>query len=419
MLSIHIAHRAKSCFSTGYVRRIRKWTPRLMGVFFFSSVIAQTQTKSSATSFAALSKRAAEARDADRLDEAITLYTKALALRPRWEEGWWSLGTLEYDQDHYTKAAVAFEKVIGLNVENGSAHVMLGLCQFELGKDEPSLKNLLAAERLGVVKDDQLRKVALYHLGVLQLRARRFGDAQETLQQLGKERIRSKELIVAMGQAALLIRPQESPAEGTPEATIVERVGGAEALAAAKEFDQAKQTYTALVGEFPNHPNLHFAYGRMLLQAHETDAAIEEFKRDLERNPKNVNSMLEIASVRYQVDSQEGLKYAEDAVKLAPGLPFSHYLLGLLRLDTGDAVGAIPEFEVAQKAFPKQPKIYFSLGSAYARVGRKAEAAKARAEFVRVNALAARQPGANVYGELPSGVSQEQMRSVDRGTPSQ
>ena len=47
--------------------------------------------------FSQLSKKAAEARDADRLVDAVALYKKALVLRPKWEDGWWSLGTLEYE----------------------------------------------------------------------------------------------------------------------------------------------------------------------------------------------------------------------------------------------------------------------------------------------------------------------------------
>lgn len=388
------------------------------GISFNINLWAQSAPKTP-RSAATIAAKADAARDADHLNEAIVLYKKALALRPSWKEGWWSLGTILYDQDSYAQAEHAFEKLLAYDPRNGTAHAMLGLCQFELAEDAPALKHLLAAERLGVVKDDQLRKVALYHLGVLQLRARRFGDAQETLQQVAKERVRTKELIIALGQAALLVAPKDSPAEGTNESRVIQRVGEAEALSAAKDADPAKQILDQLVAEFPSYPNLHFAYGRLLLEAHETDEAIAEFKRELERDPKNVNSMLEIASVRYQLDSQDGLKYAEEAVKLAPAMAFGHYLLGLLRLDTGDAAGAIPEFEIAQKAFPRQPKIYFSLGAAYARVGRKADAAKARAEFTRLDAQAAGQPGANVYGELPSGVSEEQMRRVDRGTPSQ
>jgi len=364
-----------------------------------------------------LEERAKKASEENRLDEAGRLYARALALRPRWAEGWWSLGTLEYDQDHYAEAAQAFQKLLRIQPSNGTAHAMLGLCQFELGKDEPALKNLLAAERFGIVKDEQLRRVALYHLGVLQLRARRYRDAHETLLQLAKDGVRTKELIIALGQAALLISPHESFPEGTQG--VIEGAGQAEAKLGTKDFEGAKQIYGGLTTEYPDYPNLHFAYGRLLLEAHETDEAVKEFQRELERDPKNVNSLLEIAAVRYQMDSQDGLKYAEEAVKLAPGMPFAHYLLGLLRLDTGNAAGAIPEFEIARKAFPMEAQVYFSLGSAYARTGRKVEAAKARAEFVRLNAQAATQAGSNVYGERPSGISQGQLRAVDRGKPPQ
>lgn len=57
-----------------------------------------------------------------------------------------------------------------------------------------ALKNLLEAQRLGVVKDEQLRHVALYQLGVLQLRIRKYDDAKQTLRQLAKDGIRTKEL---------------------------------------------------------------------------------------------------------------------------------------------------------------------------------------------------------------------------------
>lgn len=379
--------------------------------FLFYPGIAHSQAKPSSPGFAALSQQAAAARDANRLDESAALYTKALALRPRWAEGWWSLGTLEYDQDHYPKAALAFEKVTALDPNNGTAHVMLGLCQFELGKDQLALNNLLAAERLGVVKDDQLRHVALYHLGVLQLRARKFGDAKSTLLQLAKDGIRTKESITALGQAALLVRPQDAPPEDSPGARVIEQSGEAEAQLAAKDFESAKNRYAQLTTEFPDYPNLHFAFGRALLESHETDRAVEEFQRELARDPQNVNSLLEIAAVRYRVDSQDGLKYARQAVQLAPAIPFGHYLLGLLLLDTGDFQAAIPELESARKSLSREASIYFALGNAYARAGRKAEAAQARETFKRLDKSSHSNPSETVYGQQSADPSQNKLPS--------
>jgi tetratricopeptide (TPR) repeat protein len=155
--------------------------------------------------FKSLSEQAAIASSENRLDEAAALYAKALALRPRWTDDWWSLATIEYDRDHYAKAAHAFEKVIALDSKNGTAHAMLGLCQFELHQDDAALKNLLAAENIGVVKDQQLRIVALYHMGLLELRAGEYGAARGTFGQLARDHIRSKELTTRMGLVALLM----------------------------------------------------------------------------------------------------------------------------------------------------------------------------------------------------------------------
>lgn len=377
--------------------------------FFPASTLAQVRPSS--PSFSKLSKQADEARDADRLDEAAALYTRALALQPKWVEGWWSLGTIEYDRDRYAKAALDFEKVIVLDSSNGTAHAMLGLCQFELGKDQPALKNLLAAEHLGVTKDVRLRNVALYHMGILQLRAKKFGDAKETLGHLAVDGVRTKELTTGLGLAALLLTPKEAPPDGTPGAGVIEGAGEAEVLLDSNQFDPAKQKYARLAGEFPDYPNLHFAFGRLLLETHDTDEAIEEFQRELQRDPKNVNSMLEIAAVRRMTDPQGALNYAVQAVQLAPQLPFAHYLLGLLRFDTGDPAAAIPELEIAQKAFPQEAEVYFSLGNAYGRAGRKADAAKARAEFARLKAEEAKEPGPKIYGV--------QVRTLGKENPNQ
>src|SRR6202043_994155 len=212
--------------------------------FLLVPFAAKAQTRQSTPAdFKTLAAQAAAASEQDRVEDAIALYTRALALRPKWAEGWWSLGTLEYDHDHYAKAEQDFKKVIALDAANGTAHAMLGLCQFELGQDKAALKNLLAGQELGVQRDQQLRNVVLYHLGVLQLRARKFGDARVTLGQLVKEGVKTKEVRTALGMAVLMMRPAEASDEGTARAQVVEGVGEAEALLELKDFERAKQTY--------------------------------------------------------------------------------------------------------------------------------------------------------------------------------
>lgn len=374
----------------------------LVGFLCFFPESASPQTKSSSTSFSSLSKQAEEAQNTNRLEEAINLYTKALALRPTWGDGWWSLGTLEYDQDHYAEGAVAFEKLIVLQPKNGTAHAMLGLCQFELGKDELALKNLLAAEQLRVVNNEQLRKVALYHLGLLQLRAGRYGDARETLADLVKQGVKTKEVMMGLGRAVLLVGQKEEPQEGSEGAKVIGTVGEAEALLEVQDFALARQKYGEVAGAFPDFPNLHFAYGRFLLAVHEQEEGVKEFQKELKNNPGHVRSLLEIASVRYRTDSADGVKYAEEAVKLAPQLPFAHYMLGLLLTDTDDYPRAVSELEMAQKYYKDQPEIYFALGNAYAGAGRLQDAARVRATFKRLEAKKGDTSNSSPTGLRPS-----------------
>jgi tetratricopeptide (TPR) repeat protein len=336
--------------------------------------------------FSQLVDQAKRAGDENRLDEAVTLYSKALTVRPQWADGWWSLGTIEYELDHYAKAAVDFEKLIALQPKNGTAHAMLGLCQFELGKDELSLKNLLASERLRIVNDEQLRKVALYHLALLQLRAGQYGDARGTLAQLVNEGVKTKEVILSLGLAVLMMPPANMPADGSDGAKIIENVGEAEVLLIVRDFERAKQKYAEVTAAFPDFPNLHFANGRFLLAVQQPDEAVVEFQKELKNNPAHVKSLLEIAAVRYRTDSADGLKYAQEALKLAPQLPFVHYLLGLLYTDTENFPQAISELEIAQKFYKDTPEIYFVLGTAYTGAGRKEDAIRARAIFKRLEA---------------------------------
>src|SRR3974377_911784 len=146
------------------------------------SQIASHQTaQQGSKAFQDLASRADEARDAGRLDEAQRLYRRALALNPKWTEGWWSLGTLYYDSDRYAEAEMAFEKVVALDPKQGTARAMLGLCEFEVGQFDRALRDIEASKTLGVLEDEQLRNVVTYHESVLLQRAGRFEAAKEAL----------------------------------------------------------------------------------------------------------------------------------------------------------------------------------------------------------------------------------------------
>ena len=314
----------------------------------------------------------------------MSLYRKALALRPAWKEGWWALGTILYEQDAHKDAASAFRRLVSLDPKNGTAHLMLALCDYQLDADASALVNIQKAKTLGVQTDGGLPQVLTYHEGMLLLRAGRYELALETLKPLVSAGVEDENLELALGMGVLLMRPKDAPPEGSPMRAIVKRAGLAERRYMAKEFAAAKREYVALVDEAPAFPNVHYAYGRFLLATEDRESGVQEFLKEIEAHPDHVRARVYVASARFRLDSPAGIPFAREVVKLAPNYPFGHFLLGMLYFDTGDLASAIPAFETAARMLPGEAQFQFALGNAYARAGRTAEAAKARAAFTRL-----------------------------------
>ena len=352
-----------------------------------------------AASFASLSAKADAARDAGRLDEAAALYRQALAKRPAWQEGWWSLGTILYDQDSYASAARAFRRVLAGDPKNGTAHLMLGLCEYQLDRDESALEHIQRAKALGVRSDEQLVQVMQYHEAMLLVRTGRYEDAIEAAKPLVEQGVASDELDGVLGRAVLLIRPKEAPKADDADYQIVLRAGRAERNRLSQQWDAAKAAYGELVQAFPTFPNVHYAFGRFLLAVDTPDPAIEQFKAEIANNPRHVRARMQIAAACYRVDSPKGIPYAQEVVALEPDYPFGHYLLGLLYLDSRDLDRAIQQLETAARMVPTEPQFQFSLGSAYARAGRPKDAARARAAFARLGGT--HPPGSGEGSESP------------------
>jgi tetratricopeptide (TPR) repeat protein len=365
-------------------RRLSAATSLLFLLLVIASPL-QSQSKPATESFDSLAQRAAAARDGDLLDEAASLYKKALAMRPKWAEGWWSLGTLEYDRNNYRAAATAFRQLVPLAPKNGTAYAMLGLSEFELGEDAAALKHIEEAKRLEISANAQLRNVVLYHDGILLLRKAKYQAAETSLGALCKDTIPNQEVVKALGLAVFRISPQDAPPEGTPGAEIVLRVGHAACISVQKKYDLARKEYTDLVAGYPEYPNIHYVFGKFLAETNDVPAAVEEFRIEIKNNPDDIHSRLEIAATQYKINSAAGIPYAEEAVRINPHVAFGHYLLGLLYLDVDDYHKAIPQLEIAERAFPKDAKVFFALGSAYARAGRRLEAEKARAMFQKLS----------------------------------
>jgi tetratricopeptide (TPR) repeat protein len=337
--------------------------------------------------FEKVKEEANQAREAGRFEEAISLYRKAVAIRPNWLDGWWLLATLLYDSDQFMEAARAFKQTTTLEPKLGAPWVMLGLCEFRLGDYDNSFKHIRQGRQLGVRDNPDLSRVMRYHEGMLLLLKGEFETSQIVFGVLSYENMNHEDLIIAHGLASL--RLAMIPAQVKPDyrdRDMIRRVGFAEHQAAQRNMGDAQTEFERLAADYPKAPGVQYAYGRYLLTQRNDEGAISAFQREIENSPNHALARLQIAYIRLRnKETEAGLPLAQEAVKLHPRLPLGHYILGRLLFDLGDNAKAIEELEHSRRLAPNEARIYFALSRAYTKAGRKIEAEQARETFARLN----------------------------------
>ncbi len=378
----------------------------------FGTASAQKPTAragAAAAEFERLAKQAAAASQANRVPEAIELYQKALKFKPRWQEGWWSLGTLYYDSDRYAEAVPAFRNLVQLNPKMGPAWALLGLCEFETGDRKNALIHLQRGRVLGLGGNQELSNVTLYHQTLLLNLSGEFEAATELLSALVARGVLSEDVKVAFGLAELRVPLLPNQLDPSKDA-LVHAAGEAAILVAQSNFDQADLAFQQLLKDFPSTPFLHYAYGSALVMLSRYEDAEKEFREEMKITPESAFPFMQLAFLKLRTKRyDEALPVANAAVRLAPNAFLGHYLLGRTLVELGDVLGAIKELETARRLGPYSPEVRYNLARAYARADRKDEAARERKEFARLSALLERK-------QQESG-PQSYRSSSDRGAP--
>jgi len=97
------------------------------GFLLLIATIGSTQTPQS---FDQLSQSAKQAYEDQRDEDAMRLYGEAVKLRPDWSQGWWALGMINYQHDHYAACRDALNHMVALDASAVPGWAVLGLCDF-------------------------------------------------------------------------------------------------------------------------------------------------------------------------------------------------------------------------------------------------------------------------------------------------
>jgi tetratricopeptide (TPR) repeat protein len=323
----------------------------------FGKINSLSQENPSPAGFEALTKSAAAARDAGKVDEAIRDYKRALEIRTDWAEGWWYLGTLEYSQDRYAEAIPAFQKLVQLAPAAGPGWNFLGLCEFETKDYDNSLEHLKKAQSFGDADDPEISRVAKYHFALLLIRSGEFDQAAALLAStFGQSQI-SSQVKTALGLATLRIPLLPEEVDPSQDA-LLHAAGEAASFLAQSETPKALESFREIAKTYPHTPYVHYAYGRALASASRLEEALVEQREETSVSPKSVLPRIELSQLQLRLGRpQDALRAAEGAVQLAPDSAAAHHALGQALEATGKKEKAAEELAAAEKLAPEKSRL--------------------------------------------------------------
>ena len=331
--------------------------------------ITSAQSNSSPASpdnaFEDLARKASTAREQDRVDEAIDLHQKALALRPDWIEGWWYIGAMYAASDQNIKAAGAFQKVVDAKPDFGPGWASLGLAEYEAANFPVSYTALLRAQKLGFQSAPQLEKTANYHLALLFNQNGRFEDAWELLASNFAKSEDPARVKTALALAMLrvpLVPEQISPAKDA----LLDMAGETALALVAGRFDRASQLFQRMLRDYPDTPFLHYAYGSALDFHQQYEDAERQLHEQIRLTPRSAVAHVRLGAVLVKLHRPaDALPIAQRAAELDPQSAIVHKLLARILTDLGRSQEAAHETELALRGGTETSQVDQDVASAY------------------------------------------------------
>lgn len=334
--------------------------------------------------FNQVSQAAARARDEGRSNDAVRLYTQALALRPSWKEGLWSLSTLLYQKEQYPEARDVLRRFVAYDPDLGLGWAMLGMSEFQTREYSRSLDHLQRAMAQGMGDHKDIAQSVFYYVAMLQTRFERYDDSMGLLIAMVKSGQEAGPLTELLGLAVLRLPFLESEIPSDRHEMV--RMAGEAALALeAQRRDEAERLFSSMVATYPNEPGVHFLYGAFLLDVRPEDG-LRELKKELEVSPSSVPARLRLTEEYVKEQRVDlALPLAQEAVKLDPKRSPAHMMLGEVLVAKGDLGAGIKELETARDQSPQTVRIRWDLLRAYTTAGRAGDAKREKEEIEKLS----------------------------------
>jgi tetratricopeptide (TPR) repeat protein len=331
---------------------------------------------------------------------AIREYRAYLKQAPRNVMARSNLGAALSRGGHYEEAIVEYQQALDQDPLNVPVRVNLALAYYKTAELSSAAEQLTLA-----VRQQPSNRQAVFLLADCDLRLGENKHVIELLSPLEKESPNDKALIYLLGTA--LIR-DEQLARGQVLVDRILRDGdSAEARLLlgttkmnARDFAEALVDLKKAAELNPQLPDVFSYYGLALMTTGDTAAAADAFRKELESNPNDFVSNLQLGVLLKQDQRYDEARVRyERALRVRPGDPAVRYQLATLDFAAGDLPKACSQLERLTREVPAFVEAHVSLATIYYRLKRKEDGDRERALVLKLNAeKQAEEPGAKAPG---------------------
>jgi tetratricopeptide (TPR) repeat protein len=346
----------------------------------------------------ALLRRAVELHQAGDIPGATAAYREYLKVEPQSVMARSNLGAALSKAGQYEEAIAEYRQALDLEPRNLPVRVNLALAYYKTSQISAAAEELAKA-----IQQQPSNRQVIFLLADCDLRLGENKKVIELLSPLEKESPNDKALIYLLGTA--LIRDNQAARGQVLVDRILREGESAEARLLlgttkmnAQDFSEALADLKKAAELNPQLPDVFSYYGLALISTGDMAAAADAFRKELESNPNDFVSNLQLG-VLFKQDQRydEARTSFERALRVRPGDPAVRYQLATLDLMTGNIERACSKLEELIGDTPQFVEAHVSLATVYYRLKRKADGDRERATVLKLNAeKQAAEPGAKL-----------------------
>lgn len=266
----------------------------------------------------------------------------------------------------------------GAGVADVSATALQGIALAEKGRCREALPMLKKA--IPHLSDKQLKFEASMASVRCAMSLNQPETTADTLLLLNREYPHNPEVLYVTVHyfSELANRAEQDLVTSAPGSYQVHKLD-AEGLESQEKWDEAAAEYRKILEENPKLPEIHYRLGRILLskQPPAVEEARKEFEAELAVEPSNAAAEFMLGDIARQAQQwEEAIARFSRAIKLDPGFEEAYLGLGMALNASGKYSEAVGPLDSYVKMEAADPAGHYQLSIAYAKLGRKEDAAR-------------------------------------------